>query len=285
MAAVGHTTSSRLQELRRLLLDEDRASRKELHDALEALESKMLDPEVQKEQLQPHLDEHVAFLQEQFPDLFGESLNKALAKQIRDSRDSMIEALYPIIGRLISRYIKAEMEQLAERIDDAQKAVFSLKYWKMRFKAWTTPGVSYADLVMQERNKPKLIELLLIDNQRGLLLGSHSVGDFLDPDIVAGMFTGIKEFVEHAFNGGSQELEVLEYERYKVIIRTFPGVYFAAVAEGVMSPDFRERLEQAFLEFGQNEKLTSPEEVTSDVRAHWDERLKEYFDGFNKMDQ
>jgi hypothetical protein len=111
------------------------------------------------------------------------------------------------------------------------------------------------------------------------------VGDFLEPDIVAGMFTGIKEFVEHAFDGGSQELVVLEYERYKVVIHTFPGVYFAAVSEGVMTPDFRDRLEQAFLEFGQNEKLVSPEEVTSEVRAHWDERLKDYFDGFNKMDQ
>ena len=285
MAAVGHTTSSRLKELRTLLLDEERASRKELNEALQALEQKMLDPEVQKEQLQPHLDEHIAYLQEKFPELFGESLNKALAKQIRDSRDSMIEALYPIIGRLISRYIKAEMEQLAERIDNAQKAVFSLKAWKMRFKAWTTPGVSYADLVMQERNKPQLLELLLVDNNRGLLIGSYSVGKLMEPDIVAGMFTGIKEFVEHAFQGGAQELEVLEYERYKVIIHTFPGVYFAAVAEGVITTSFRERLEQAFLEFAGQEKLVSPEEVTSEVRTHWDERLKAYFDGFNKMDQ
>ncbi|MEZ4685771.1 MAG: hypothetical protein R3B47_06815 [Bacteroidia bacterium] len=285
MAAVGHTTSSRLQELRTLLLDEERASRKEINDALRVLEEKMLDPEVQKAQLQPHFDEHVAYLQEKFPELFAESLNKALAKQIRDSRDSMIEALYPIIGRLISRYIKAEMEQLAERIEAAQRAVFSLKAWKMRIKAWTTPGVSYADLVMQERNKPKLLELLLVDNHRGLLIGSYSVGKLLEPDIVAGMFTGIKEFVEHAFQGGVQELEVLEYERYKVIIHTFPGVYFAAVAEGIITPVFREKLEQAFLEFGQQEKLAAPEEVTSEVRSYWDTRLKAYFDGFNKMDQ
>jgi ribosomal protein L16 Arg81 hydroxylase len=93
MAAVGHTTTSRLQELRMLLLDEERSSQKELREALDALEKKMLDPRVQKEQLQPHFDEHIAYLQEKFPELFSDSLNKALAKQIRDSRDSMIEAL------------------------------------------------------------------------------------------------------------------------------------------------------------------------------------------------
>ena len=283
MAVVGHT-NSRFQELRALLLDEERASQDALRSALDELEAKMKDPAAQKEQLQPHLDEHVAYLQKEFPQLFGESLNKALKVQIRDSRDSMIEALYPIIGRLISRYIKAEMSALANRIDAAQRSIFTLKAWKMRFKA-RAMGISYADLVMQEKMRPDLRELLLVDNQRGLLLGSYSVSGILEPDIVAGMFTGIKDFVEHAFSGGNQELEVLEYERYKVLIHTFPGVYFAAVTEGDMTPQFRERLEQAFLDFGQEERLASPEEVTSEVRAHWDERLKQYFDGFNKMDQ
>lgn len=283
MAAVGHT-NSRLHELRNLLLDEERASQEALEEALAGLEAKIKDPAMQEEQLKPHFDKHIQHLQKEFPTLFSQSLNEALKKQIKDSRDDMVEILYPIIGRLISRYIKAEMAALTSRIDAAQRSAFSWEAWKMRFKAWTT-GTNYADLVMQDQADTKLRELLLIDNQRGLLLGSYSVSGLLEPDVVAGMFTGIKEFVEHAFQGGSQALEVLEYERYKVVIHTFPGVYFAAVTEGNMAPGFRERLEQTFLTFGENEQLAAPDELTSETRTHWDERLKQYFDGFNQMDK
>ncbi|MFK7968873.1 MAG: hypothetical protein AB8F95_00830 [Bacteroidia bacterium] len=283
MAAVGHT-HSRWQELRTLLLAEEHASHEALAAALTQLEAKIADPEVQQDMLKPHFQAHIAHLQKEFPELFGESLQAALKHEISESRDGMIEALYPIIGQLISRYIKAEMAALAKRIEDAQRSVFSWKAWKMRFSSWFT-GASYADIVMKDELKATLLEMLLVDNERGILLGSYSVSELLEPDVVAGMFTGIKEFVEHAFQGGAQALNVLEYERFKIVIHTFPGVYFAAVIDGTLHPEFRERLEAAFLDFAQKEKLHTPTELSAATREYWNERLTLYFDGFNQVDQ
>jgi len=266
-----------------LLLEEQLRKQDEMRNKLDSLEQEIVDPEKLESHLSPHFEQHLSFLQENFPKLFQKSLSKALEKQVAESSDGIINALYPIIGKMISRYIKNELEKLNQRIDDAQKDFFSLQNWKLRVKSFFT-GIPYRELVVQNSLVANLEEVFLIDNESGLLLGHHSFNNLMDPDMIAGMLTGIKGFVEHAFQQDSQNLETVEYEKYSIVINTFHSFYIAAAVSGQIFPDFQRRLDKEGLDFLKAVKVGALREVNAAFQQDMSQKLKEHFDGFNQMD-
>lgn len=107
----------------------------------------------------------------------------------------------------------------------------------------------------------------------------------MDPDMIAGMLTGIKGFVEHAFQQDAQDLETVEYEKYKIVINTFQNFYIASVVSGTISQAFEDRLNEEVLDFLKSVKLRPQTDVTGALQQEMSEKLKEHFHGFNKLDQ
>lgn len=274
----------KLETLRKLLFEEQIKLQTEMVEKVNSLEEEITDPEKLESHLSPHFDNHIKFLQENFPNLFRTSLTKALEEQVSGSNDAIINALYPIIGKMITRYIKNELEKLSQRIDEAQRDFFSLHSWKLRFKSFIT-GIPYRELVMQDNLVTNLEEVFLIDNESGLLLGHYSFNNLMDPDMIAGMLTGIKGFVEHAFQQESQDLETVEYEKYKIVINTFQNFYIASVVSGTLSQSFEDKLEDQVLDFLKSVTLNSQMDVTGALQQEMSEKLKEHFHGFNQLDQ
>jgi flagellar motor component MotA len=77
----------------------------------------------------------------------------------------------------------------------------------------------------------------------------------MDKDMISGMLTAIKSFVEDAFSGGAQNLEAIEYELYTIHIQNFFSYYIAVVVSGNYSRTFESDLENELLEL--SKKLTS----------------------------
>lgn len=274
----------KLEQLRELLFAEQIKLQQEIVDKVHALEEEINVPEKLEPHLEPHFEKHIKFLQANFPNLFRTSLTKALEEQVSGSNDAIINALYPIMGKMITRYIKNELEKLSQRIDEAQQDFFSLHSWKMRAKSFIT-GIPYHELVMKDNLLIKLEEVFLIDNESGLLLGHHSFNNLMDPDMIAGMLTGIKGFVEHAFQQDAQDLETVEYEKYKIVINTFQNFYIASVVSGTLSQDFKESLDEEVLDFLKSVKLSRQMDVTGALQQEMSEKLKDHFHGFNQLDQ
>lgn len=273
-----------LEQLRQLLFEEQIKLQEDIVEKVQSLEEEINVPEKLEPHLEPHFEKHIAFLQENFPNLFRTSLTRALEEQVANSNDAIINALYPIIGKMITRYIKNELEKLSQRIDEAQRDFFSLHSWKMRAKSFIT-GIPYHELVMKDNLEVNLEEVFLIDNESGLLLGHYSFNDLMDPDMIAGMLTGIKGFVEHAFQQDAQDLETVEYEKYKIVINTFKNFYIASVVSGTLSQDFKESLDEEVLDFLKSVKLSQQADVTGALQQEMSEKLKEHFHGFNQLDQ
>ncbi len=274
----------KLEQLRILLFEEQIELQENMIVKIQALEEEISVPEKFEPHLEPHFEKHIEFLKANFPELFRNSLAKALEEQIAESNDTIINALYPIIGKMITRYIKAELEKLSQRIDDAQRDLFSIQNWKLRIKSFVT-GIPYRELLMRDNLVVNMEEVFLIDNESGLLLGHHSFNNLMDPDMIAGMLTGIKGFVEHAFQQDAQDLETVEYEKYKIVINTFQNFYIASVVSGTISPDFKDHLDEEVLDFLKSVKLSSHMEVTASLQQEMSEKLKEHFHGFNQVDQ
>ena len=78
-----------------------------------------------------------------------------------------------------------------------------------------------------------------------------------DADIIAGMFTAIKAFVEDAFQKKSEELEMIQYGTYKIFVQSFHSYYMAAAISGSMSNEEREQLQTKMYDFAEKELKAS----------------------------
>ena len=65
----------------------------------------------------------------------------------------------------------------------------------------------------------------------------------IDKDMISGMLTAIKSFVEDAFKTGNDNLESIEYGLYNIHIQNFKTYYIAVVVHGVFDTNYQEKLE------------------------------------------
>ena len=271
-----------LNELRSLLRFDDSEEKAEFIARIDSLQEEIRDEELFEEKIKPHFEKNIAYLQENFPDLFSKYLATAIKAQIRDSQDEIIDALYPIIGKLIAKYIRAEIDRISQRMDDRLED--PLANLRLRVKAFFS-GVSYQEMLMREGALNILEEIFVIRKEDGLLMGHFSLNDISHPDMIAGMLTGIKSFMEHAFDKTSQELGSLEYDSYTILIFNFKTYYFAAVEKGSVKAEFKEKLRKSIFEFCEEHDVITDQPLNKAVIESLSLELKEHFYGFNQLDK
>jgi hypothetical protein len=254
---------------------------------VQALDREINDEQRLAQQVGPILEKRIAELQETFPERFGpvitetlkvqikESqddvveaispiITKSLKAQIKDSQDEVVEAIYPIMGKLIKKYIQKEIAKLSESVDARMRQMFSFKGFWQRF-IYRIKGVKESEVVVQGLLPPVLEEIMVIENDSGLLLANYSIGSNTDPDLVAGMLTAIKAFVEDAYSKSEQDLEYIEYETFTLYLQSFKSFYIVVAISGVLNQAFKDRLNDAVLGFAV--KIAEDQNYRSDQRA------------------
>lgn len=273
------------QQLRKVLLEQDWEERKELAQKLEQLDSELNTREKLEERVNPILQDQEARIQREFPTLFGPQITESIKKQIKESQDEVVEVLYPIIGRMIKKYITNEIQMLSDKIDAQMEMAFSWEGWKIRIRAWIS-GTPQKDLMLSKLIEPKIDEIHVIEKNSGLLLGSYSKKPNLDRDMVAGMLTAIKAFVEDAFEGDAQELESIDYQNHKIIIKSFKSFFVAVVCTGSINASFKNKMDDELLNFSQKvlkkAKDNGNEELGQDLI---EQGLEEYFHDFEDLNE
>ena len=273
------------QQLRKILLEQDWEERKELAQKLEQLDSELNTREKLEERINPILKDQETRIQRDFPTLFGPQITESIKKQIKESQDEVVEVLYPIIGRMIKKYITNEIQMLSDKIDAQMELAFSWEGWKLRIRAWIS-GTPQKDLMLSKLIEPKIDEIHVIEKNSGLLLGSYSKNPNLDRDMVAGMLTAIKSFVEEAFESDAQELESIDYQNHKIIIKSFKSFFIAVVCTGNINAAFKNKMDDELLNFSQKvlkkAKGSGNEQLGQDLI---EEGLEEYFHDFEDLNE
>lgn len=231
-STLDNTVDNRFELLKELLLEDDRKN-------LNLLKQEILEYEKFKNEVSPLIDEKIEELKINFPDYFGDTITETIKVQIRDSQDEVVEALYPIIGKLIKKFIVAEIAKLTDAINETINEKFSLsQIIKRLFKGKKTD----ADDVLQEVFEPIIEEIFVIEKDSGLLKGSFSRGSIADKDMVSGMLTAIKSFSEDAFSKGGQDLEDIKFETFQLSIHNFKTIYIATATSGIINTEFKDEL-------------------------------------------
>jgi hypothetical protein len=224
----------RFELLRELLLEDDR-------EKLKALSDEIMLREKLAQHVTPLVDEKIEDLRKNFPEYFGGTITETIKYQIQNSQDEVIDALYPIMGKLIKKSIVTEIAKLNEKINITIKESFSFKGKIKKFFS-KKRDINDGDIVLQDVFKPVLEEVFIIEKDSGLLKGSYSTEKTADKDMVSGMLTAIKSFAEDAFFKEGQNLEDIKFETFQLSLHNFKTIYIAIATSGPTNTAFNEEL-------------------------------------------
>lgn len=262
------TESEKLVLLKQLLLDEDRDFANSILQKLESLENTVNIQANLSDRINPIIDKKIEAFAEEVPEKLGPAITEALSFEIKNSQDKVVEALFPIIGKMIKKYIQQEMRLLSESINNQLQSTFSIQKIKRKIKAIFITA-SESEIILSELNKSKIEQIFVIEKGSGLLVSSASKEESIDEDMIAGMLTAIKSFVEDAFSKKDQSLELIQYELYHIHIQNFSSYYIAVVVSGIFDTNFKNILENKLFNFASkhvNKNLSNSDLITQKLK-------------------
>lgn len=229
-----HKEDRKFEQLKELLLADDWAD-------IAALQKEVLEDERFRSKVDPLVDEKIEHLRDNFPVYFGDTITETIKVQIKESQDEVVEALYPIMGKLVKKFIVAEITKLTDSINETIRTKLS---FGERIKRFFRGEKAHAGDVYEEVFEAIVEEVFVIEKDSGLLVGSYSRGNIADKDMVSGMLTAIKAFAEDAFSQEGQNLEDIKFETFQLSLMSFKSIYIATATSGAITSDFKEELSE-----------------------------------------
>ena len=214
------------EELKETLLKEDREALRRLQDILDQ-------PNKLSQKMSPVLEERLASFKVAFPKEYKQIIEKIIVEKLANSKEELLEAIYPIMGKLIKKYTALQFQLLQEKID--QKLKFGLWHRiKSRFNSFFY-GVSQDDVILTNLLNSSIDNIFIIQKHSGLLIASTNTDPEAHDDLLAGMMTAIKSFAEDAFDKDGAELEVITYANHQLLLENYYSYYFVVAVSGNIS--------------------------------------------------
>jgi outer membrane protein OmpA-like peptidoglycan-associated protein len=194
-------------------------------------------------------------------------VSSAIKETVRGERDAMIDALYPVIGSTISRYVSETLASLVRQMNERIEARLSVRAFTRKIRSRVT-GVSEAELLLRESVPVHIDAAFLIHAASGLVIAQAQTQDIppLDPDLLSGMLTAIRSVFNDSMNIPSrpQELDQISYGESTIVLEVAGYCYIAAVIRGVPDDDTRQRIREGLAEIIQFKGFT-PETYSGDT--------------------
>ena len=215
-----------MAQLKDILLAEDREELQRLRKVLE--ERSQL-----SEKVSPIIEEHLDFMKKNFPVEFELAVDKIFDRKLEASKEELLEVIYPTLGQMIKKYVQHQIQLLKESIEEQIKNTFQKGIiGRIRYALFGVKAEQMSEEILSNLDGPQIEEIFVIEHNSGILLGSASRQNTVDLDMIAGMLTAIRSFVEDAFQRGEQQLESIRYETFTIILENFHTYYIAAAVSG-----------------------------------------------------
>ena len=238
----------KLEILKDILYPEDRGQVEDISKRITLLELIVNDQEQLAEKVNPLVDQKLDSFTKSIPDTLGPTITATLKKEIKNHKDEVVDALYPVLGKMVKKYVAQEIKVLSEKIDNQLSFI---KRWKLRLRSIFT-GKKEEELLLKELSSSKIEQVLLIERDSGILKASYSRTNSIDEEMISGMLTAIKTFVEDAYHKKNQNLELIEYENYHIHLQSFVTHYVAVVISGDYALKSKDKLQDLIFNFYYN---------------------------------
>lgn len=235
----------KIEILKDILFAEEHEFEEKMAQRVELLEQIIHEREKLSEKVDPIIAFQINEFKESIPETLGPAITETLKKEIKINQDAVVDALYPILGKMVKKYVAQEMKMLSEKMNK-QFSFSSL--FKRKFKSSVT-GQDENEMMLGSLASAKIEQVLLIEKDSGILKASFAKSNAMDEEMVSGMLTAIKSFVEDAFNQRNQELESIEYELYEIHLQSFATHYMAVVISGDFGLTAKNKLQDIIFDF------------------------------------
>lgn len=171
---------------------------------------------------------------------------QALGSAVQNNRQSIVDALFPVIGPMIRKAIAEALRGLVGNLNDAIESSFTPRGLKWRLEAWRG-GVPYAQVVLKHRLAYAIDHVFLIERGSGLVLSHASAPGLaaLDTDAIAGMLTALGDFVDDSVGGDAGgALGSAQVGEHLVWVEHGPQANLACFMRGVPPAELRAAMAQ-----------------------------------------
>ena len=260
-----------LETLRRILLADERNSIETLRRALNALDDRVGDDDRFRDSMTKSLVAAFRAAEVTQHRELAEALSPlvlaGIRREIVESRDLMVEALYPITGRLVTTAVAHAFRNFVAEINAKLEAAVSPPNWRRRAKSLLT-GRPLAEIVLSEAAGFQLERILLIERASGVLLATWTAregetGKDAQTALMGGLLSAIVGFSREAFEGDGHDLRALDLGDRVVMLRSSACLIVAAVGHGVVDSELEARTDAAFLNL-----LESSAEADDEAASH-----------------
>jgi outer membrane protein OmpA-like peptidoglycan-associated protein len=173
---------------------------------------------------------------------------RAIQSEIRNSRDDMVEALYPIVGRLVSASVADGIRRITENIAERIDALISARRWTWRAKSLLT-GRSVAEIALAESQRARVLRVLCLERGSGQLIAIWPEAEADGrSEMMSGLIAAITEFAATTFAQEGGALRALDLGARRVLLRSSATLIVAAECDGVLRPQDESAIDDAFLE-------------------------------------
>ncbi len=261
-----------IEAIKEILFEEENQKYLKLQGRISDFQKK-LDDRFDNYQLpDKEVEELISHITEIMPEKLGPAITRTLKIQIENSRDEVVQVLYPIMGQMIKKYVQKEIEILSEKIDAQIQKAFSFSTL-LGFIKGVFSKKKKGDEIISDAYGSQIEEIFIIEKDSGLLIASYSKNHLIDQDMISGMLTAIKSFVEDAFDQEGQELETISYDLYKIYLKSFQKFYIATVVSGVFTASYKDKLDTLILKFVEEMTLRA----ASINKEDYEKGLEDYF--------
>ncbi|MEO0687299.1 MAG: BON domain-containing protein, partial [Cyanobacteria bacterium J06649_11] len=175
--------------------------------------------------------EQISINSEEVAESIAPAMGEAIQKQIELEKDKIVDALYPVIGNTIAKYMGETIQAINEQIENT----LSVEGIKRKIRA-KLQGVSEAELIVKESISFIPQAIFLIHKTSGLVISDIQPSDSekLESDMIAGMLTAIRSFANDCMiqSGNISELDEIDYGNFKIILEVAGYCYLAIIVKG-----------------------------------------------------
>ncbi|ADP72649.1 OmpA/MotB domain protein [Rhodomicrobium vannielii ATCC 17100] len=194
-----------------------------------------------------------------------------IRSEIRNSRNEIVDALYPILGRLTSAYVMSAFRDFMEQTNQRLEGGLSGRFIWLRLYCFVT-GKSYAKALLRRRSAFRVQEILLIDAETGALVDSWQAPDLAvgepiadDGPRVTAMLAAVNRFASEALKAKRQSLKSIDLGDSQIYLRMTAKMLFVLRCEGYARASLLDVLDKAIVNVldVHEPRLSSPDRHTA----------------------
>ena len=173
----------------------------------------------------------------------------AIRNEIRNSREMMVEALYPLTGQLVVAAVQNAFRELIASLNQRLDALTSFDRYKLALQSKLS-GKPVSELALTHTARGRVSRALFLETGSGRLIASWRADGREDEraDMVGGLIAAITGFARDALDAGANELRTLDFGGRQTYLRNSAQTIVAAECEGELSRPQMVAFEAAFLD-------------------------------------